>query len=77
VARHACPVLFWAMSRMTLVLFATVVLGLGCGTGASLQCRLDAVRFLPSDPGQVTPYDVVDLVGRLKACPASTGDAGS
>jgi len=45
------------------------------GCGGELQCRVDAVRFLPDDPMQVTPYDVVDLVGRLHACKAQ-GDAG-
>lgn len=49
----------------------------GCGTPALLQCRLDAVRMLPEDPGQVTVYDVVDLTQRLHACKAPAGgDAG-
>lgn len=48
---------------------------LGCGSPAILQCRLEAVKFLPDDPGQVTPYDVVDVVSRLRAC-EMPGDAG-
>jgi hypothetical protein len=43
---------------------------------------------LPADPGQLTPYDMADLVGRLNACeasaapsppasPATTPDAGA
>lgn len=46
----------------------------GCGASVVAQCKLEAVRMLPEDPGLVTAYDVVDLVGRLKACHA--GDAG-
>ena len=54
-----------------------VVRGLGgCGGPALLQCKLDAVKFLPDDPMQVTPYDVVDLVGRLHACKQAGSDAG-
>ena len=47
------------------------------GCGGELQCRVEAVRFLPDDPMQVTFGDTVDLVSRLHACkvPAS-GDAG-
>ena len=48
---------------------------LGCGSPAFVQCRVEAVKFLPTDPGQVTPYDVVDLVQRLNAC-KKLGDAG-
>lgn len=60
----------------------SVVLGISaCGTPAVLQCRAEAVKFLPKDPGQVTPYDVVDLVGRLQACEAPAAadlaDAGA
>ncbi len=56
-------------------LFALAALALvgACGVGAVAQCRVEAVKFLPSDPGQITTYDVADLVGRLKACQA--GDA--
>ncbi len=43
---------------------------LSCGPAALVQCRLDAVKILPDDPGQVTPYDVVDVVKRLHACKA-------
>lgn len=54
-----------------------VIRGLaGCGTPAVLQCRLDAVKVLPKDPGQLTPYDVADLVGRLHACEQQGSDAG-
>lgn len=50
------------------------VFGTGCGPAAAIQCRAEAVKFLPADPGQITAYDVTDLVERLKACKA--GDAG-
>lgn len=48
---------------------------LGCGSPALVQCRVEAVKFLPEDPGQITPYDLVDLVTRLNACKAKV-DAG-
>ena len=63
------------------ILARSVLLGmvacsaLGCGSPALVQCRLEAVKFLPEDPKQVTPYDVVDLIGRLNACRAGA-DAG-
>ncbi len=40
-----------------------------------ISCRLDALRVLPDDPEQVTVYDAVDVVRRMKACKA-VGDAG-
>ena len=54
-----------------------VVRGLaGCGGPALLQCKLDAVKFLPDDPMQLTFGDVADLTQRLHACKAQTPDAG-
>jgi hypothetical protein len=47
----------------------------GCGSPALVQCRVEAVKFLPEDPGQITPYDVLDLVHRLNECKRQ-GDAG-
>jgi len=47
----------------------------GCGSPAILQCRLEAVKVLPDDPRQLTPYDIEDLVSRLHAC-KNPGDAG-
>lgn len=46
-----------------------------CGSTQLVECRVNALHVLPADPEQVTVYDVVDLVGRLKACKAQ-GDAG-
>lgn len=61
---------------MGAVVCAAVLLGLSAACGTSVvTCRVDAVRFLPSDPERVTAGDVTDLVGRLKACEAP-GDAG-
>lgn len=48
----------------------------GCDPAALVQCRIQAIKFLPSDPEQVTAYDVTDLVGRLKACRVSA-DGGA
>ena len=66
------------MRRMRTICFAAVTLGAGCVPGA-LQCRLDALAALPDDPMQVTVFDTVDMVARLRACqaPAQTPDAGS
>ena len=58
-----------------MVVLALLGLNAACGTATVVQCRADAVAFLPRDPGKVTPDDVQDLVGRLQACQAS-GDAG-
>lgn len=68
----------WRDAVWCLGLAALTVVGLqaACGTAGVAQCQIEAVRFLPSDPKQVTPYDVQDLVGRLQACRVSTGDAG-
>lgn len=68
-------------SDMAARILASLLLGsvassaLGCGSPATVQCRVEAVKFLPTDPGQITPYDVVDLVQRLNAC-KKLGDAG-
>jgi hypothetical protein len=58
-----------------LVLGAVLLGATACGPAALVQCRLDAVKALPNDPGQVTPYDVVDVVRRLRACKVGP-DAG-
>lgn len=54
----------------------------GCGAAVTpqlVQCKLDALRVLPSDPKMFTPYDGEDLINRLKACEsaAAPGDAGT
>lgn len=45
------------------------------GGSALIACRVEAVKILPSDPDMISAYDVVDLVGRLRAC--NQGDAGA
>jgi len=52
------------------------ILGLAkcAGTAPLVECKVAALRVLPVNPEQVTAADVVDLVGRLRACHA--GDAG-
>lgn len=49
----------------------------GCGESSLVACKVAAVKFLPDDPGQLTPYDLADLVGRLHACKQAGSDAGS
>jgi hypothetical protein len=64
---------------LALVALGLLVLeGTGCGSATAVQCRVEAVRFLPDDPMQVTVFDTVDLVERLKACDGrpATADAG-
>lgn len=53
------------------------LLGLAsCGTTPVLiECQLAALRVLPDDPEQVTVYDAIDVVRRVKACKRA-GDAG-
>lgn len=46
----------------------------GCGKGALLECRVDAVSLLPLEPDAITLGDLKDVVRRVKACQA--GDAG-
>jgi len=62
------------------VVIGMVVLGLplACGGGLSplVRCQLDALKVLPDDPGMVTVYDAVDIVGRLRACRRADSDGG-
>lgn len=73
-----CPTypLFEMMAGMLLCFAVVAGVCAACGTASAVTCRVDAVKLLPSDPERVTAGDVVDLVGRLKACEA-TGDAGA
>lgn len=43
-----------------------------CSPAASarVQCELDALKILPSDPMQATVYDAVDVINRVRACRA-------
>lgn len=57
-----------------------VVLGLplacgGAGISPLARCKLEALRSLPEDPGQVTLHDAVDIVQRVRAC-HQENDAG-
>lgn len=69
------------MLRETLIGFAIgfCALRLVACSGApqltsDVACRLNALRVLPEDPEQVTAYDAIEVVRRVKACGA--GDAG-
>lgn len=55
------------------ILFALVLLS-GCGSGALIQCRVDAVSLLPLEPEDISVGDLREVVRRVKACQA--GDAG-
>ena len=55
-------------------LTALVLLLSGCGGGALLQCRVDAVSLLPLEPDAISVGDLREVVRRVKACQA--GDAG-
>jgi hypothetical protein len=54
-------------------------LPLACG-GVDLsplaRCKLEALRSLPEDPGQVTLHDAVDIVQRVRACHQAESDGG-
>ncbi len=43
---------------------------------ALVQCKLDALKVLPDDPGMATVYDAVDVIERVRACRRSV-DAGA
>lgn len=58
-----------------------IALPWACGVGANrlpavVQCQLDALKVLPQDPMMATPYDLVDIVERVKACKRGESDAG-
>ena len=43
-----------------------------------MQCKLDALKVLPSDPLNATVYDAVDVIQRVRACSRShPPDAGA
>ena len=42
----------------------------GCGQGALIQCRVDAVSLLPLEPDAITLGDVREVARRVKACQA-------
>lgn len=56
--------------------FAIGFVGLACGNSALVQCKLDALRVLPEDPGNATVYDAVDIIERIRACHRLTPDGG-
>ena len=67
------------MSRILAITLGLSVLA-ACGTTATsavIRCQLDALRALPEDPMQVTVFDSVDLVTKLKACREPAADAGA
>ena len=51
---------------------------MACGAGGTLtplmQCKLDALRVLPTDPLMVTVFDSVDMVERINACHRTGAD---
>lgn len=51
-----------------------------CGAGGQLtplmRCKLDALKILPKDPAMATPYDVADIVTRIRACHEEAADGG-
>jgi hypothetical protein len=70
------PIAFGA--AVGLLAFAVISFQFGCGaalTSKLVTCKIDALKFLPSDPQMATPYDAVDLINRLKACDAADGGA--
>ena len=62
------------------VVLAATLLVTKCTAGGQLtprmQCRLDALKVLPSDPLNATVYDAVDVIQRVRACDRSHPDAG-
>ena len=56
------------------LLIAVLVVVLGCGGSALLECRVNAVAGLPLEADQITLGDLKGVVAKVKACQA--GDAG-
>jgi hypothetical protein len=54
-------------------LFVLVGALAGCGGGALLQCRVDAVGLLPLEPDAITLGDLREVVRRVHACQAKDG----
>lgn len=58
-----------------------VVLGvpMACGSSGTLtplmRCKLDSLKVLPQDLGNVTVYDAIDIYERVRAC-HQAADAG-
>lgn len=66
-------------AAISVVAFGALCLLLnGCGAAsqALVECKLNALKVLPSDPMQATVLDAVDVIERVKACHAAT-DAGA
>lgn len=66
-----------AAAIVAVLMFITLCLACGAATPTRIQCTLDALKPLPRDPMQITPYDAVDLVNRLNSCEAKPQDAGT
>lgn len=84
---HTNPSSF-ARAVAAFAIIAAIVIGsqvAGCGKASvsgpqippSVLCKLSALKGLPSDPEAIAVRDVIDLVGRVKACDAPVGDAGA
>lgn len=59
----------------TLVGIASATVPWACGAGQrhddlprAVQCRLDALKVLPQDIGNITVYDAIDIYERVRAC---------
>lgn len=54
----------------TVVIATALVVVTGCGAATKnlLECKLDSLKILPSDPERITIGDLKDVVSRVRAC---------
>lgn len=66
-----------ALSAIAIVVGSAtgVLVPWACGSGQrhddlprAVQCRLDALKVLPQDIGNITVYDAIDIYERVRAC---------
>lgn len=55
------------MTRLAIIVACLAYSMIGC-TSTLVQCKVDALKVLPDDPGQATVRDAIDVVRRVKAC---------
>lgn len=55
------------MTRLSIAIVCLAFSVCGC-TSTLVQCKVDALKVLPDDPGQATVRDAIDVVRRVKAC---------
>jgi hypothetical protein len=62
------------------IVAAALIALVKCASAGSLpavvECKLSALKVLPSDPLNATVYDAVDVIQRIRACGHAHPDGG-